>query len=215
MAVTKDWKKLSKPVRDCSVILRHCITAKITGRKQAAFIANTKFGPNNGTSSPPKAGPTIPEMFSCKPAKVVAEGNSVLETTSETVDVQTGAFSAKPTPIKNTPARITEGLRRCNQPKNARPAAAAANQRFTRKSNCFRSTISASAPAGRVNKKKGNEATVDRSEIKSGDGVSIFIIQVAAVSWAATQVPEITAAIHSFRNTGFAKAAQAEAVRRS
>jgi hypothetical protein len=47
-----------------------------------------------------------------------------------------------------------------------------------------------------VNRKKGNEATVDRTEIRNGDGVSIFIIQVAAVSWAATQVPEMTAAIH-------------------
>ena len=103
---------------------------------------------------------------------------------------------------------------RCNQPRIAKPAAAAANQRFTRQSNFFRSTISARAPAGSVNKKKGSEATVERTEIKNGDGVSIFIIQVAAVSCAATQVPEMTAAIHSFRKTGFAKAAQVEKIRR-
>jgi hypothetical protein len=66
-----------------------------------------------------------------------------------------------------------------------------------------------------VNNKKGNEATVDRSESKNGDGVSIFISHVAAVSWAATQVPETTAAIHSFRKTGFPKAAQVEENRRS
>jgi hypothetical protein len=42
------------------------------------------------------------------------------------------------------------------------------------------------------------------------DGVSIFIIHVAAVSWAATQVPEIKAAIHSCRNIGLPKAAQVE-----
>ena len=93
--------------------------------------------------------------------------------------------------------------------------AAAANQRFTRQSNFFRSSISARAPAGSVNRKKGNEATVDRTEIKNGDGVSIFIIQVAAVSWAATQVPEMTVAIHSLRKTGFPKAAQVEKSRRS
>ena len=104
---------------------------------------------------------------------------------------------------------------RCNQPRIARPAAAAANQRFTRQSNFFRSTISARAPAGSVNKKKGNEATVERTEIKNGDGVSIFIIQVAAVSWAATQVPEMTVAIHSLRKTGFAKATQIEKSRGS
>ena len=70
--------------------------------------------------------------------------------------------------------------------------------------------MSARAPDGNVNKKKGNEATVDRSEINNGDGVSIFIIHVAAVSWAATQVPEIKAAIHSCRNIGLPKADQVE-----
>ena len=39
-----------------------------------------------------------------------------------------------------------------------------------------------------------------------------FIIQVAALSWAATQVPEITAAIQSFLNVGFRSAAQVEFV---
>jgi hypothetical protein len=75
--------------------------------------------------------------------------------------------------------------------------------------------MSARAPAGSVNKKKGSEATVDRSEIKNGDGVSIFIIHMAAVSWAATQVPETTPAIHSFRKAGVAKADQVEECRRS
>jgi hypothetical protein len=75
--------------------------------------------------------------------------------------------------------------------------------------------MSARAPAGSVNKKKGSEATVDRSEIKNGDGVSICIIHIAAVSWAATQVPEMRAAIHSFRKAGVAKAAQVEESRRS
>ena len=38
------------------------------------------------------------------------------------------------------------------------------------------------------------------------------LIQVAALSWAATQVPEITAAIQSFLNAGFRSAAQVEFV---
>jgi len=42
--------------------------------------------------------------------------------------------------------------------------------------------MSAKAPAGNVNRKKGSEAAVDMSDIKSGDGASIFIVQVAAVS---------------------------------
>jgi len=48
------------------------------------------------------------------------------------------------------------------------------------------------------------------SEIRNGDPVEIFIIQVAALSWAATQVPEMTVAIQSFLKTGFLSAVQLE-----
>ena len=40
----------------------------------------------------------------------------------------------------------------------------------------------------------------------------MLIIQVAALSWATTQVPEITVAIQSFLNAGFRSAAQVEFV---
>jgi hypothetical protein len=50
------------------------------------------------------------------------------------------------------------------------------------------------------------------SEIQNGDPVNIFIIQVAALSWAETQVPEIAVAIQSFLNTGFRSAVQVEFV---
>jgi hypothetical protein len=63
-----------------------------------------------------------------------------------------------------------------------------------------------------VNRKKGSDATVDMSEIRSGEPVKTLIIQVAALSWATTQVPEITAAPQSFLNAGFCSAAQVEFV---
>jgi hypothetical protein len=47
-------------------------------------------------------------------------------------------------------------------------------------------------------------------EMKNGDPVEIFIIQVAALLCAATQVPETTVAIQSFLNAGFRSAAQVE-----
>jgi hypothetical protein len=37
-------------------------------------------------------------------------------------------------------------------------------------------------PPGKVNKKNGNDATVDISEMRKGEFVIIFIVQVAAVS---------------------------------
>jgi hypothetical protein len=63
-----------------------------------------------------------------------------------------------------------------------------------------------------VNRKRGSDATVDISDSHNGDPVKIFIIQVAALSCAVTQVPEITAAIHSFLNAGFRSATQVEFV---
>jgi hypothetical protein len=59
--------------------------------------------------------------------------------------------------------------------------------------------------------RKGSEATVDISDIKKGDAVSVFITQVAAVSWAATHVPETRLAIHNFLKVGFCNAIQVEA----
>ena len=69
---------------------------------------------------------------------------------------------------------------------------------------------SASEPAGRVKKKSGSEATVAITEIRNLDGVSVFIIQVAAVSCADTQTPEIKLATQSLRKTGFLSEVQRE-----
>jgi hypothetical protein len=43
----------------------------------------------------------------------------------------------------------------------------------------------------------------------------VFITQVAAVSWAPTQVPEMIVAIHRLGKVGFPKAVQVDEVRRS
>ena len=101
-------------------------------------------------------------------------------------------------------------MSRCSQPNTAKHPAAAANPKLIKHTNFCRSTLSARAPAGSVNRKKGNDATVDISEIKRGDPVKEFIIHVAAPSCAATQVPEITVAIQSFLNTGFLSAIHVE-----
>jgi hypothetical protein len=71
-------------------------------------------------------------------------------------------------------------------------------------------SMSASAPAGKVNRKKGREAAVERSERYNGDGVIVFITQVAAMSCAATQHPETRLASQSLEKTGFRRANQME-----
>src|SRR6516225_8753849 len=102
MAVTKDSKKVSKGSLGGTVVFFHPRTARITTRKQAAFAANTRLAPINGTKAPPKAGPTIPAMLSCKPPKVTAEGSSVSRTIWGTIELQAGALKAKPAPTRKT-----------------------------------------------------------------------------------------------------------------
>ena len=106
MTVRKESKKLSDGSFDSTVGCFHCRVARTTTRKQAALTAKTNFAPANGTNKPPNAGPIIPEMLSCKPLKVAAEGSSASETTWGTIDVQAGALKAKPTPMKNTQTRM-------------------------------------------------------------------------------------------------------------
>jgi hypothetical protein len=51
---------------------------------------------------------------------------------------------------------------------------------------------------------------VESSEIKNMDGLSVFIVQVAAVSCAETQIPDTMLVNQSLRNTGFLKESQME-----
>jgi hypothetical protein len=70
--------------------------------------------------------------------------------------------------------------------------------------------MSAIAPAGSVSRKKGSEAMVEISEIKNMDELSVFIVQVAAVSCADTQIPDTMLVNQSLRNTGFLNESQME-----
>ena len=51
-------------------------------KKQTEFIAKTAFGLTTRRSTPPSAGPIIPEIFNCNPPSVEAEGSSSFETIS-------------------------------------------------------------------------------------------------------------------------------------
>src|SRR5258708_40296050 len=70
--------------------------------------------------------------------------------------------------------------------------------------------MSAKTPAGGVKRKNGRDATVDIRESKKVDEPSMFIVQVAPVSCAATLVPESKTANHSFRYSGFRSAAKVD-----
>src|ERR1700693_261429 len=184
--------------------------AASTRRKPAALTAKTAFDPITGSSKPPRAGPITPERFICTPPSVTAEGSSSFVTTSGITDVQTGALNANPIPRRNTAIRITAGLSSLSDPSNARAAAATTSQTCITHKSFLRLSMSAKPPAGNVNRKKGREAAVDNRESKKGDGVIVFITQVAAISWAETQHPEKTLASQSLKKTGFRSAIQIE-----
>ena len=92
-----------------------------------------------------------------------------------------GALKAKPVPSKKTKSKMRLPLRRCNQPRIARPPAAAANQMCMTATNFRRSTMSATAPAGRVNRKNGSDVNVDIIDNNKAEGLNSFIAHVAAV----------------------------------
>src|SRR5260221_11240486 len=98
IAASRDSKKLSRGSFDAVSPRFHRRSAKMTTRKQAAFRAKSQFDPTIGINMPPNAGPLMPERFSCKPPKAAAEGSSSLETTSGTIEVQSEAFEANPSP---------------------------------------------------------------------------------------------------------------------
>ena len=56
-----------------------------------------------------------------------------------------------------------------------------ASRMFITHINRFRSTVSAIAPAGRVKRKKGSEATVDLNDRNRGEVATMFMVQVAVV----------------------------------
>ena len=74
--------------------------------------------------------------------------------------------------------------------------------------------MSAKAPAGRVKRKKGRDATVEIRDSKNVEEPSMFIVQAAAVSCAATHVPESKMANQSFRYTGLRRAVKVEVLLR-
>jgi len=70
--------------------------------------------------------------------------------------------------------------------------------------------MSAIAPAGKVNRKNGKVATVDIREIRRGEGVSVFITHVAAMSCAETALLETRPANQSDRKIGLRSGSQIE-----
>jgi hypothetical protein len=140
-------------------------------KEAGGFESKDKIGSGKRHQQPPNAGPIIPRDVELQTAQSRSRGNSASETIWGTIDVQAGPLIANPTPIKNTRPRMRQGLSRCSQPSSAKAKVVATKQTLTVHTSFWRFTLSASAPAGSVNKKNGRDATVDINDSKNGDPV--------------------------------------------
>src|SRR6516164_2382804 len=59
--------------------------ARATRRRQEPLRTKTKLAPARGINRLANAGPTMPEILTCKPLKVAADGSSESETTWGTI----------------------------------------------------------------------------------------------------------------------------------
>src|SRR5260221_2492168 len=96
---------------------------------------------------------------------------------------------------------MIHGFNAPRKPNIASIPAQEANHRFITERILRRSTMSAIAPAGIVNRKKGGEATVDISEVMNGELGTGWNIPMAAVSGAEKSQPQSTIAIHQQRKS--------------
>ena len=88
----------------------HGNMTRATTRNVSALTEMRSGAPSSGSRKPPRAGPTIPERFSCTPPSVIAEGSSSLLTMSGTMAPQTGAPNARPIPSAKMQASTELGL---------------------------------------------------------------------------------------------------------
>ena len=105
-----DSVKFSRSLVDAACRGFHCMMTRATPRNASALNEMRSGAPSSGSSKPPRAGPTIPERFSCTPPSVIAEGSSSLLTMSGTTAPQTGAPKASPIPSAKTHASTALGF---------------------------------------------------------------------------------------------------------
>jgi hypothetical protein len=175
-----------------------------------ALIEMRSGAPVHGSRRPPRAGPMIPARFICTPPSVIAEGSSSASTMSGIMAPITGAAKAIPMPSAKMQTSTEIELITPVQAPIARSAEQAPCQRTAVTITARRFTRSAMAPAGSLNMKNGTAAAVAMKESSNAEAPRSGINQVAAISWAATKVPDRTFAHQSRQNAGFRSANHVE-----
>jgi len=141
--------------------LRRCrrASAAITHRNVSAFSANTAAGPASATMTPPSAGPSERARFIETPPSVTAAGREELGTASAVSACQSGSSSADPTPIASAKPMSSCGRSAPSAARHAIKPAQMQSQICAPMASLFRSTMSASAPAGSATTKNAAPST--------------------------------------------------------
>src|SRR5882672_6642603 len=177
---------------------------------EAALRKKTAQGPDAATMRPPKAGPNARAMLMPTPLSAIAAGNSSAGTNSGVIACQAGLLIAVPMPSRKVSESKRVGV---IWPINARaPIAPAATtiQPCMNSSKRRRSTMSASAPAGRATSTTGKAPAVSTSATSIGEGVNEVINHDSPTSCIHVPMFDTTVAIQSARNTDSRSGLQAD-----
>src|SRR5258706_2505322 len=178
---------------------------------EAALSRKTAHGPEAATIMPPNAGPIARAMLMPAALRVIAAGKSDEETSSGVIACQTGLLIADPIPSRKVSQSKRPGV---IWPINARmPIAPAAMniQICITSSQRRRSTMSASAPAGRATSTTGRLPAVSTSATRIGEGVNEVINQDSPTSCIHVPTLEMMVAIQSALNTDSRRGLHADA----
>src|SRR6266404_7606767 len=178
---------------------------------EAALRKKTAHGPDAPIMKPPNAGPNARATLKLTTLSVIAAGKSVGRTNSGVIACQTGLLMAVPMPRRKVSESRRAGV---IWPINARtPIAPAATtiQICMTSSRRRRSTMSASAPAGRANSTTGKLPNVSTSATSTGEGVNEVINHDSPTSCIHVPMFDTTVAIQSARNTDSRSGLQADA----
>src|SRR6266478_8055448 len=159
---------------------------------------------------PPNAGPIARATLKPTTVSVIAAGKSVGRTNSGVIACQTGLLIAVPMPRRKVSESRRAGV---IWPINARtPIAPAATtiQICMTSSRRRRSTMSASAPAGRARSTTGRLPAVSTSATSTGEGVNEVINHDSPTSCIHVPMLDTTVAIQSARNTDSRSGLQAD-----
>src|SRR6266566_3705013 len=156
------------------------------------------------------AGPIARPMLIGSAFSATARVSSDGGTSSDVIACQVGVFIATPIPSANVKTRSVVGVMRSTNARTASSAAAASIQVWVTSSNRWRSTISATAPAGSPTRKTGRLVALCTRATINGDGESDVMAHAALTFCIHVPMLETSEAIHSARNTGCDSGVQAD-----